>query len=42
MKNRSNTVINDEFLLKIDSYRENENNSVQKQGIPTRKENPHV
>ncbi len=42
MKNRSNTVINWRIFPKIDSYRKNENNSAEKQGISTRKENPDV
>ncbi len=36
------TVINGRFFSKDDSYRENENSSVEKQRISTRKENPHA
>ncbi len=42
MKNRSNTVLNRRIFPKIDSYRETENNSVEKKGISTKKENPYV
>ncbi len=42
MKNGSNTVINWWILPKNDSYRENENDSVEKQGISTWKEYPYV
>ncbi len=42
MKNGSNTVINRWISPKNDSYREHENDSVEKQGISTRKENPYI
>ncbi len=42
MKNGSNTEINWWIFPNNDSYRENENNYVKKQGISTGKENPYV